>query len=253
MNNKRYWLKVKENFFDDDEIVFLKSQTNGYEYIYLWMRLLLKCLRSNEENNCGFLRINEKVPYDINMLSNLFGMNVDVVRTGIEVFKKMGMLEILDDGTFYIEAVQKMIGKEGESAERMRISRDKKKTLQLSQSDTEVTEKCDNIIRVEEDKDKEEDVKKEKRIAERNIIPPTLEMVTNYCIERNNGINPIKFMSKYEANGWMVGKNKMKDWQASVRYWETSDFNENKKQISNDDRFSVGYHEKMRNMANDKQ
>jgi hypothetical protein len=125
--------------------------------------------------------------------------------------------------------------------------------LQLSQSDGEVTEKCDNIIRVEEDKEKEEEVKKEKKIAERNIIPPTLEMVTNYCNERNNGINPIKFISKYEANGWMVGKNKMKDWQASIRYWETSGFNENKNKTTDDDRFSVGYHEKMRSLANVKQ
>lgn len=161
MAKKRYWLKVKENFFDDDEIVFLKSQDNGYEYIYLWMRLLLKCLRSNEENECGFLRINDKVPYDVNMLSNLFGMNVDSVRVGIELFKKMGMLEILEDGTYYIEAIQKMIGKEGESAERMRLHREKRKLIELSQSDEEVTKKCDNIIKEEKEKEENKEIEKE--------------------------------------------------------------------------------------------
>jgi uncharacterized protein YdaU (DUF1376 family) len=57
------------------------------------------------------------------------------------------------------------------------------------------------------------------------FAPPTLEQVAMYCTERNNSVNPHTFMAKYEANGWMVGKNKMKDWKASVRYWETTDFN----------------------------
>jgi predicted phage replisome organizer len=208
MNNKRYWLKVKENFFDDDEIVFLKSQKNGYEYIYLWMRILLKCLRSNEERDCGFLRINEKVPYDINMLSNLFGINIDIVRTGIEVFKQMGMLEILDDGTYYIEAVQKMIGKEGESAERMRISREKKKVLQLSQSDTDVTEKCIIKSRVEEEK--EEEVEKKKKY-------PTIEEFKTYIIEKSLNLNAEKLYEYYTEGNWHDSKgNKVKNWKQKL-------------------------------------
>lgn len=61
----------------------------------------------------------------------------------------------------------------------------------------------------------------------RNIIPPTIEMVMDYCLERNNSINPEAFMSFYDSNGWMVGKNKMKDWQAAVRTWELN----NKKKV----------------------
>ncbi len=49
---------------------------------------------------------------------------------------------------------------------------------------------------------------------------PTIEEVIAYCQERNNGIDPHKFYDHYESNGWMVGKNKMKDWKASVRTWE---------------------------------
>ena len=55
---------------------------------------------------------------------------------------------------------------------------------------------------------------------ERNIIPPTYEMVQSYCYERMNGINPQAFIDFYEAKGWRIGKNKMKDWQAAVRTWE---------------------------------
>lgn len=57
---------------------------------------------------------------------------------------------------------------------------------------------------------------KEKKI----FIPPTLEEVTAYCQERGKGVNPQKWLDHYTSNGWMVGKNKMKDWKAAVRTWE---------------------------------
>ncbi len=49
---------------------------------------------------------------------------------------------------------------------------------------------------------------------------PTLEQVTAYCNERNNGVDPERFIDHYESIGWKVGKNPMKDWKASVRTWE---------------------------------
>lgn len=49
---------------------------------------------------------------------------------------------------------------------------------------------------------------------------PTLEEVTAYCNERNNRVDPQVWMNHYQAVGWMVGKNKMRDWKAAVRTWE---------------------------------
>ena len=49
---------------------------------------------------------------------------------------------------------------------------------------------------------------------------PTLQEVKAYCIERKNDVDPERFIDFYESNGWMVGKNKMKDWRAAVRNWE---------------------------------
>jgi hypothetical protein len=56
---------------------------------------------------------------------------------------------------------------------------------------------------------------------ERGFHPPSLTDVSAYCKERKNTINPQTFISHYESNGWMVGKNKMKDWKAAIRGWET--------------------------------
>ena len=50
--------------------------------------------------------------------------------------------------------------------------------------------------------------------------PPTVEEVRNYCCERMNTVDAEAFVDFYESKGWMVGKNKMKDWKAAVRTWE---------------------------------
>ena len=67
-------------------------------------------------------------------------------------------------------------------------------------------------------KDSIEESKSAKR-----FVPPTQEEVSAYCKERANNINPAKFIAFYESKGWMVGKNKMKDWKAAIRNWEQRD------------------------------
>ena len=49
---------------------------------------------------------------------------------------------------------------------------------------------------------------------------PTFDEVNNYCLERNNNIDPEAFIDFYESKNFMIGKNKMKDWKAAVRTWE---------------------------------
>lgn len=52
------------------------------------------------------------------------------------------------------------------------------------------------------------------------FVPPSVEDVRAYCLERNNGIDAEQFIDYYTAQGWRVGKNPMKDWKACVRTWE---------------------------------
>lgn len=59
----------------------------------------------------------------------------------------------------------------------------------------------------------------------KKFTPPTLEEVVAYCKERNNSVDPERWLSYYQANGWRVGKNPMKDWKAAVRTWERSAYN----------------------------
>ena len=54
----------------------------------------------------------------------------------------------------------------------------------------------------------------------KHFTPPTVEEVKQYCYERHNSVDPQVFVDFYESKGWMVGKNKMKDWKACIRTWE---------------------------------
>ena len=51
------------------------------------------------------------------------------------------------------------------------------------------------------------------------FVPPTVEEVKQYCEENNYKLDAQRFVDFYESKGWMIGKNKMKSWQAAVRTW----------------------------------
>lgn len=70
--------------------------------------------------------------------------------------------------------------------------------------------------------------KPQKKRASR-FTPPSIEEVREYCLERGNGIDPERFVNFYESKGWLIGKNRMKDWRAAVRNWERIN-NDNKPQ-----------------------
>jgi len=65
------------------------------------------------------------------------------------------------------------------------------------------------------------------------FLKPTLIEVSEYCFERKNNINSNHFIDHYQANGWMVGKVKMKDWKATIRTWEKNNFNNQQNGQSN--------------------
>lgn len=67
--------------------------------------------------------------------------------------------------------------------------------------------------------DKNNDIEPEEKKNKR-FTPPSREEVQAYCLERNNNVDVERFIDYYTSNGWMVGKNKMKDWKAAVRTWE---------------------------------
>jgi hypothetical protein len=66
----------------------------------------------------------------------------------------------------------------------------------------------------------------------KTFVPPTVEEVAEYCRERGNDLDPEYFVDKYDGNGWMVGRTKMKCWKATIRTWEKNKFSEGRKKNS---------------------
>ena len=62
----------------------------------------------------------------------------------------------------------------------------------------------------------------------KRFTPPTLDDVSAYIRERGSNVAAQRFLDFYTAKGWMVGKNRMKDWKAAVRTWEKRDSEQNK-------------------------
>ena len=237
MEGKFYWLKLDKDFFKRHDIKIIEAMPNGKDYIIFYMKLLCESISHD-----GNLRFSENIPYNENMLSIVTGTNPDVVRSAIKVFSELGMMTILDDGTYYMNEVNKMIGSaaNNENANRQRRFRERQKELLLQDCYTSVTKNNES-----KSKSIEIDIDKEGRFKK-----PSLEEIKNYCIERKNTVNPESFYNFYESKNWMVGKNKMKDWKACVRTWEqrttTSIGKREQKQPDWMDKYEKEFEEKMR-------
>ncbi len=122
---KYYWLKLKNDFFDDDVISWLEEQEHGSEYVLFYLKLCLKSLKTD-----GILirNVGEMiVPYDAKRLSEITRTKFDTVVVAMELLKKIGLIEVLDCGELYLTQVNQMTGSETTKAAIMRRSREKKK------------------------------------------------------------------------------------------------------------------------------
>ena len=124
-SKKYYWLKLDENFFKKHEIVIVESMPNGKDYVLFYLKLLCESI-SHE----GYLRFSPTIPYNEDMLANLTHTNIDIVRSAVKVFTELNMMTFLDDGTLYLEQVNKMIGCETGQTIRKREAREQKALLE---------------------------------------------------------------------------------------------------------------------------
>lgn len=154
-NKRYYWLKLKRDFFRRHDIQIVENMPNGKDYILFYLKLLCESVDHN-----GNLRFSEQIPYNEQMLATITNTNIDVVRSAIRVFEELGMMEVLDDGTYFMSEVQKMLGSETKWAEKKRDYRLKKGQCPqgvLPMSDKSKRESIEKDI----DKEKEKENTKE--------------------------------------------------------------------------------------------
>ena len=134
---------------------------NGYKYSNLLLKLYLKALKFD-----GALRLNEYIPYNVEMISAVVGMDIDTVRVAFDLFKKLKLVEILNDGTIYMLEIQNFIGKSTTEADRKRnyrkrIEEEKTKLIENGQMSGQMSLKCPDKTPPEIEKDIERDIEKD--------------------------------------------------------------------------------------------
>lgn len=127
MAKKYYWMKLREDFFDDDAIEWLEDQPKGKEYALFYLKLCLKSLKTNGIliRKVGTLL----VPYDTKKLAEVTKTDFDTVVVAMELLKNIGLIEILECGEICIPHMEEMIGSETDKAAIMRRIREQKKML----------------------------------------------------------------------------------------------------------------------------
>ncbi len=132
-NRKYYYLKLKENYFDEDAIVLLESMQDGVLYSNILLKLYLKSLK-----NGGKLQLDENIPYTAQMIATITRQQVGTVERALQIFMKLGLVEPLQNGALYMSNIELLIGQsstEGERKRRARLALQEQKALPKAGAD----------------------------------------------------------------------------------------------------------------------
>ena len=156
-NKKYYYIRLKDSFFDSDEMKVLESMKDGYLYGNILLKLYLRSLKNN-----GCLMLNERIPYNAEMLATITGHQVGTIKQALAIFKDLGLIEVLDNGAIYMLDIQNFIGNGSSDGDSKRANR------------RGITDKCPTNVRQmstivrdrdrvrERDKDRNKDRDKER-------------------------------------------------------------------------------------------
>lgn len=114
-SKKYYYLKLKEDFYDTEEMKIMQAMPDGYLYSDVLLKLYLKSLKSE-----GRLMYRGVIPYTPNTIAALTNHQVGTVEKAIEIFQQLGLIEVLDNGAMYMLDIQNFIGQSSTEADRKR-------------------------------------------------------------------------------------------------------------------------------------
>ena len=133
MEKRFYWLKLKDNFFQEDAIEWLEEQQNGKEYVLFYLKLCLKSLRNN-----GVLvrKVGDiLIPYDVAKLAEITKTNPDTVVVAMEILKKIGLVDVYQNGEIYMKCLSDLVGSESASREAVKKREQRKKLKEANMGD----------------------------------------------------------------------------------------------------------------------
>ena len=184
-----YWLKLKEDFFDDDVINWIEEQKNGKEYCLFYLKLCLKSLKNNGIliRNVGTML----VPYDTKKLAEITNTPEDTVIVAMSIFKKVGLVEVMENGALYLSQLQDMVGSESKWASKKRGQR-----LSKGQSGDNVPKLSERVRVRDRVRDKEVDIDKEVEVdSKKNNDSEFSECVNFWQENMMRDMTPFEFQT----------------------------------------------------------
>ncbi|MDE3907091.1 phage replisome organizer N-terminal domain-containing protein [Enterococcus lactis] len=158
-NKRYYYLKLKENFFDSDEMVLLESMPDGYIYSNILLKLYLRSLKHE-----GKLMFNDRIPFNSTMLATITRHSVGVVEKAVQIFRDLQLIDVLDNGAIYMSDIQSFIGKSSTEADRKREYRKKIEEAKRNLiTGGQVSDKCPDKTTPELEIEKDIDIDKEEK------------------------------------------------------------------------------------------
>ncbi|KKL92571.1 hypothetical protein LCGC14_1883340 [marine sediment metagenome] len=204
MPKRYYWLKLKEDFFDEDTIEWLEEQENGLEYSHFYLKLCLKSLRTNGEliRSVG----NVFIPYDAKKLSEITKTDIDTVKVAMDIFKKIGLIDILDGGVIKLNQLGELVGSETDKAGMMRRKRtadqEGNKLEHIGNNVTgmlpHIELEIDKEIDIEKEKEKIEEIKIE--YSEKVFLTEKQFNILIYDYGKIITISAIEILSNYKCS-----------------------------------------------------
>lgn len=209
-------MRLKENFFDTNEMKILESLQDGYKYSNILLKLYLMSLPGD-----GKLMINDRIPYNTQMIATITRHSVGDVEKALRIFRDLGLIEVLESGAIYMLDIQNYIGKSSTEADRQRSYQNRITTEKCKNSNKLSNKISTPKIEIEKEikLNKETTTKVVVKKKRQKFVKPTKQQVEEYCRELNVTFDADKFIDYYESKGWYVGKSPMKDWKATLRNW----------------------------------
>lgn len=227
------WIKIATGMFDNRKIKQIRKLPEGDAIIVIWLQII--CL-AGITNDSGMIYFSKDIPYTDEMLSVEFDRSINIIRIALATFEKFGMVEIVDNILMVsnwqkYQSTDRLAAIQEKDRERKRLEREQQKQLSIGMSmdcprNVHGASEEVPVLDIDIDKEIDKDINNKKNSG--RFTPPTPEDIKAYCTERNNRVDPERFFDFYSSKGWMVGKNKMKDWKAAVRTWE-----KDSKEVSN--------------------
>ncbi|MFC7560590.1 phage replisome organizer N-terminal domain-containing protein [Paenibacillus farraposensis] len=93
------WIKLSTGMFDDEKIKIIEDMPEADTIIVIWLKLMTMTGRSNMG---GYIMLTETIPYTEDMLISVIKRPLPVIKMALSIFERFGMLEVSEQGAFFL-------------------------------------------------------------------------------------------------------------------------------------------------------